>query len=516
MEIISTILWNILPSAAHAFRVGIEDNLNNHRAYVASAEKHHGFFAYASEGFSNKTFVTSRPQSALRWGDIRPEDDFINVVQVRGAITRSGEACSCGSIEHRDQVLFASKQPNCLGHLFVIDSPGGSAFSKNDYAQATKAARDAGQPCIAWVDGTCTSAAQALAVLCDEVYYMSDAGIFGCIGAMAMFYTQKNGEKNQYTNATYRELYDPESYDKNADFRALANNEDDSLIIEELKADGAEFRNLVMERRPNVRDEHLHGKTFKAKDIQGILADGQGDYDFCIQRIITLHEEKTTPEGSASGEAPIQTNSSTIKTTQIMNKKFTNIETAINNEFVVTENAENPALSGSFVCLPDVEKIEAALNDGAKAQASVASLVGQVNSLNATIAQLREQIVSLTEEKDNANTALESLTKEKEDIQAEMATLATDKTNLETQLQEANDNAAKQAEEHQQKLDELNGEIENLNGKIADLENAGTQPNTPEASPAGTPQQQNSKVTETVFKPGMTAAEYREAQNKLL
>ena len=41
-------------------------------------------------------------------------------------------------------------------------------------------------------------------------------------GVMAAFYTQKDGSKNEYTNETYHELYDPESFEKNKWVRDVA------------------------------------------------------------------------------------------------------------------------------------------------------------------------------------------------------------------------------------------------------------------------------------------------------
>lgn len=314
-EILTTQILNIDPRYVQRLQPMMEAYLNRQSASAFSEEDSHnsGWFALKSMGFKNHRLLSVPEQVAevvpegedlivtddpkwdmtQHWWDeegplIKPEDEFINVIDLTSSVTRNGGWCSAGSIEHRDQMIFASKFPNCIGHLFIVDTPGGSAYSKNDYQQGIEAARAAGQPVIVWIDGLCASAGVAASVQADEIYVQHPNCEVGCIGTMAAFYTLADGSSDD-EGYVYHELYDPESFEKNREFRELANNNNPDPLLEELAIDGAEFRELVRKNRPAVKEEMLHGKVYRASELFGILVDGQKTFDECIDRIVELH-----------------------------------------------------------------------------------------------------------------------------------------------------------------------------------------------------------------------------------
>lgn len=266
-----------------------------------------GWFALKSKNFRNTRLlekpepkedlvITDDPKWDMtqHWWDeegplISPDDEFINVIDLTSSVTRYGGWCSAGSIEHRDQMIFASQFPNCIGHVFIVDTPGGSAYAKNDYQQGIEAARAAGQPVISWIDGLCASAGVAATVQGDEIYVQHPECEFGCIGTMAAFYTIADGTKDETDGYVYHEKYDPESFEKNLEVRELANNDNPDPLLAELAEDGARFRELVRKCRPAASEEMLHGRIYKASDLFGIFIDGQKSFDEVIQRIVELH-----------------------------------------------------------------------------------------------------------------------------------------------------------------------------------------------------------------------------------
>jgi len=140
-----------------------------------------------------------------------------------------------------------------------------------------------------------------LASLCDEVYVMNPKDQLGCVGVMAAFFTMKNGDKDLSTGETYREYYDPESVDKNKEMRDIAEDEDATLLIEELKTLGEEFRADMRAAFPNAKDEHLKGKIFDAKDVMGILCDGQMMLGDVISRVFNLANGTEQPIARTAG-----------------------------------------------------------------------------------------------------------------------------------------------------------------------------------------------------------------------
>lgn len=325
-EIISGKLWQIHPRFVHAIQPIVDGFIKNksERTGILDDEKNlSGWFALRSKNFKNRHLVNhpkdiSKSDTETKpvtngeiqekiilsedpvwdmqphWYDeegplIGPDDEFINVIEIKSAITRYGGWCSTGSIEHRDQMIFASQFPNCIGHLFIIDSPGGSAYAKNDYQQGIEAARAAGQPIVSLIDGGAYSAAVAASCQTDEVYARHPNCEYGCIGTMAAFYTLADGSSDE-DGYVYHEKYDPESFNKNESYRELANNNNPDPLLAELAEDGAAFRSLVKSSRPAVCEDMLHGNIYKASEVMGVFIDGIKSLDEVIQRIVDLHE----------------------------------------------------------------------------------------------------------------------------------------------------------------------------------------------------------------------------------
>lgn len=308
-EILTEKKWMISPDFVHGIRKALEQNLNAHTLYERPAPTCGFVTVKAADGsiFYPEEYQISEDGKQVR-GQWTLEDEeaqnfpFVSVLTVDGPITRNGGGCSYGSIDHRNMMIRAANHPLCRGHIFIINTPGGSAWAKNDYEQAINYARSLGQPVIAFIDGMCASAGVYLASFCDERYYMHPKDEIGCIGVMASFYTQADGSKNQFTDETYHELYDPESFDKNREFRDVANDGDSEKLVKELAELGVEFRADVKKACPNAKDEHLHGKVFNAEDVKGILMDDQSDFLSCVKRCFALYNGVAKPISRESSD----------------------------------------------------------------------------------------------------------------------------------------------------------------------------------------------------------------------
>ena len=183
-EILTEKKWMVSPDFVHGIRKSLEHNLNTHAAF-SKPEKTCGYVTAKDEDgntYYPEEYQVSEDGKQVRgnWCLTLPADDedaqtfpFVSVLTVDGSITRNGGYCSYGSIDHRDMMMRAADHPLCRGHVFIINTPGGSAWAKNDYALAIDYAHSKGQKVIALVDGLCASAGMYLASLCDERYYMN-------------------------------------------------------------------------------------------------------------------------------------------------------------------------------------------------------------------------------------------------------------------------------------------------------------------------------------------------------
>ena len=499
-EILTEKKWMISPDFVHGIRKALEQNLNAHAVYERPAPTCGFVTVNAADGsiYYPEEYQISEDGKQVRgqWAlDSNNDDDqnfpFVSVLTVDGPITRNGGGCSYGSIDHRNMMIKAANHPLCRGHIFIINTPGGSAWAKNDYEQAINYARSLGQPVIAFIDGMCASAGMYLASLCDERYYMHPKDEIGCIGVMASFYTQADGSKNQFTDETYHELYDPESFDKNREFRDIANDGDSEKLVKELGELGVEFRADVKKACPAAKDEHLHGKVFDAEEVKGILMDDQSDFFSCVKRCFDLYNGVAEPivrkpsddedetKGSLNEPSDHPAHDPQLEPDKASSTKKENHQHTIHQKSINMANYPkiNAACGmqdgqqievkeeGAFMNAPLLDTLEAHLasqeqavadakQKATTAEQSLADLQAKHDALAETIAQKDEEIKNLKEAKAKADEDIKALNDAKakadeekakvdEELKTAQASLATAQQTIadkDAQIAELNEN----------------------------------------------------------------------------
>ena len=487
-EILTEKKWMVNPDFVHGIRKSIEQNLNTHTEFT-KPERTCGFVT--AEDAEGNTYYPEEYQISEDGKQVKgnyqldyPEEDeraqnfpFVSVLTVDGPITRNGGYCSYGSIDHRDMMMRAADHPLCRGHLFIINTPGGSAWAKNDYALAIDYAHSKGQKVIALVDGMCASAGMYLASLCDERYYLNPKDQIGCIGVMAAFYTLANGSKDKYTDETYHEEYDPESFDKNKAYRDIANKNDNKELIKELAELGIEFRSDVKKACPNaIEDVHLKGKVFNAEDVQGILMDDQSTFMGCVQRCFALYNGTAEPiirEASIQKPEP-EDNTPESQHSTLNTQHLSNNQNQINmanypkiNAACGMQDGQQIEVNeeGAFMNAPLLDTLEAHLasqeqavadaqQKATTAEQSLADLQTKHDALAETIAQKDEEIKNLKEAKAKADEDIKALNDAKakadeekakvdEELKTAQASLATAQQTIadkDAQIAELNEN----------------------------------------------------------------------------
>lgn len=524
-EILTEKKWMISPDFVHGIRKALEQNLNAHAVYERPAPTCGFVTVNAADGsiYYPEEYQISEDGKQVRgqWALDSSNDDaqnfpFVSVLTVDGPITRNGGGCSYGSIDHRNMMIKAANHPLCRGHIFIINTPGGSAWAKNDYEQAINYARSQGQPVIAFVDGMCASAGMYLASLCDERYYMHPKDEIGCIGVMASFYTQADGSKNQFTDETYHELYDHESFDKNREFRDIANDGDSEKLVKELGELGVEFRADVKKACPAAKDEHLHGKVFDAEEVKGILMDDQSDFFSCVKRCFALYNDTAEPIVRKPSDDEDETNGSLnepsdhpahdpqlepdkASSAKKENHQHTNTKNQINMANYPKINAAcgmqdgqqiEVKEEGAFMNAPLLDTLEAHLTSQEQAVAaakqkattaeqSLADLQAKHDALAETIAQKDEEIKNLKEAAAKADEDIKALTDAKAKADEEKAKvdeeLKTAQASLVTAKQTIADKDAQIAELNENPGEEpAQGAAPQNNGEGAQVETAKT------------------------------------------
>lgn len=477
-EILTEKKWMVSPDFVHGIRKALEQNLNAHTLYERPAPTCGFVTVKAADGsiFYPEEYQISEDGKKVRGNWVVDDEEaqdfpFVSVLTIDGPITRNGGGCSYGSVDHRNMMIRAANNSLCRGHIFIINTPGGSAWAKNDFEQAINYARSLGQPVIAFIDGMCASAGMYLASFCDERYYMHPKDEIGCIGVMASFYTQADGSKNQFTDETYHELYDPESFDKNREFRDVANDGDSEKLVKELAELGVEFRADVKKACPNAKDEHLHGKVFNAEDVKGILMDDQSDFLSCVKRCFDLYNGVAQPisrESSDEDETknslnepsdhpahdpqlePDKASSAKQETSNHKNKIDMANYPLINAACGMKEGEIEVKEEGAFMNAPLLDTLEASLKANKQ---QVADAEQKATTAEQNLADLQAKFDELNTNLEVAKTAQADAEKALENLKTEHATaiakkdeeiknLTTGKEKAEADLQTAKDSLA--------------------------------------------------------------------------
>ena len=497
-EILTEKKWMVNPDFVHGIRKAWEKSLNEHAKFVkpkkvcgyVTAENQEGGTYYPEE------YQISEDGKQVRgnWALDLPEDNeraqnfpFVSVLTVDGPITRNGGYCSYGSIDHRDMMMRAADHPLCRGHLFIINTPGGSAWAKNDYALAIDYAHSKGQKVISLTDGMCDSAGMYLASLCDERYYLNPKDQVGCIGVMAAFYTLANGSKDKYTDETYHEEYDPESFDKNKAYRDIANKNDNKELIKELAELGVEFRADVKKACPNaIEDVHLKGKVFNAEDVKGILMDDQSTFMGCVKRCFDLYNGTAEPikrEASIQkpepGEnEPEQASSSTVQENHQHTNTKNKIDMAnyplINAACGMKEGEIEVKEEGAFMNAPLLDSLEASLKANKQ---QVADAEQKATNAEQNLADLQAKFDELNTNLEAAKTAQADTEKALENLKAEHATAIAKKDEEIKNLTTGKEKAEDDLKTAQDSLATANQTIADKDAQIKALgENPGEEP----------------------------------------
>ena len=500
-EILTEKKWMVSPVFVHGIRKALEQNLNTHAAF-SKPEKQCGFVtAVTADGtvYYPEEYQISEDGKQVKgnWAlDYEKEQTFpfVSVLTIDGPITRNGGGCSYGSIDHRDMMMRAADHPLCCGHIFIINTPGGSAWAKNDYQQAIDYAHSKGQKVIAFIDGMCASAGMYIAALCDERYFMHPKNEIGCIGVMAAFYTEADGSTNKFTNETYHELYDPESFDKNREFRDIANDGDTEKLVNELAELGVEFRADVKAACPKATDEHLHGKVFNAEDVEGILVDGQSTFMDVVQRAFALHKGTAQPiERNMPNEKPEPTPEPSKEP-----ENATNTKTSINMQNYPLINAACGLEAGdiavkeegAFMNAQLLDNLEANMNASAQkvadaeqkattAEQSLAELQGKFDEISAQLTAANEAKAVAEKALADAN---EAHTKEIETLNAQHTDAVAKKDEEIVSLTEGKAKAESDLKGAQDALATAEQTIADKDAQIASLTNeTGNEPEAGEA-----------------------------------
>lgn len=495
-EILTTKFWAMELDALRGYRKNVDDGVasrvdlavieqNKSKSYLLSS--HH-------EGFSSKLYLTS----SRYWDekDFEADDDVIDVLRVNGPITRGGDGCSYGSQDLRDQLMKIADFSQCRGHLFIINTYGGSADSIYDFRLAIDYAHSKGQLVYALIDGVCASAGYALAAQCDKVYFVNPKDRVGSIGVFAAFYLQRHGDVNSVTQQEYIELYASQSHHKNKMVRDVADGNFDS-IQQDLDKTADEFISLVRACRPSVQEEQLHGDVYDVKDVVGSLVDGQNTIRGCVDEMMQLSASASSSPTSSNQKR------ATSSQTQANMKNYENIQKALGLEALESDSENGVYLNEAYAV-----QIDKSLQEAETTKLTLSAKQDEITKLNLLVQDERSK--SATELATAASAHQQEMDSLKSAHQQEMDNKVKELTDAhQAALASKDDELATlraQVEQLQQDLSAKQQELDDVSKRAPQVP-------VPSAGDGGAAvASQTDLSVHTVYEDGMTAEDKRKAR----
>lgn len=225
-------------------------------------------------------------------GTISAEIKKIAVYNFDGVLTKSGGDSHYGTAEIAEQFAINDADDSIGCHLFKIDSGGGTTTSVRCIREVTEVRT---KPLVVFIEDMGASAAYWISSNADYIYASDDLADVGSIGTMIEFCARAANTEAPDGTRTIR-VYATKSVNKNADFEKALNDFDmTSLVTEYLDPTNNLFLATVKNDRPNITDEHLSGKLYRASEVVGSLIDEIAPFSKAIEKceeLITFTAQK--------------------------------------------------------------------------------------------------------------------------------------------------------------------------------------------------------------------------------
>jgi protease-4 len=224
-------------------------------------------------------------------GLITAPQGSVAIVDMIGPVLKYGDWCNYGAIEIVNALRYADNNPNIVGTVFNVDSPGGAVSAIGPFIEFGKNKK---KPVQGLVDQCASLGLWALCAVTD--HRMADNNISASIGSCGVVTSYIDNRKYlESLGYVFHEVYAKESEYKNLAFKLMLEGKYDMIRDEYLSPLAKKFQNAVRDSSPNLKEEIgvLTGKTFGADQaIEYGLIDSIGSQDQAINRVHIMSETK--------------------------------------------------------------------------------------------------------------------------------------------------------------------------------------------------------------------------------
>lgn len=255
---------------------------------------------YSKEGEPQESipsFLNAKTGTPVAMSDDDQEpsrEKVVYVLPVRGPMTKHDQECGPrGTRTLGNRLRRADTDQSVIGHVIIFETGGGSSISVPELSDAIQECK---KPVLAFVDGIMCSAGIFAGSYCDEIWASRENDKVGSIGTMIVYQGRKSKSEEDQNKEVQITIYADEAFEKNEEWETAINDFDVKLTKERiLNPHNEEFVQVMRTNFPNVKDEHLHGRTWPAKEVLGVFVNQIGRFEDAVMRVVELAEKQNKP-----------------------------------------------------------------------------------------------------------------------------------------------------------------------------------------------------------------------------
>jgi len=216
----------------------------------------------------------------------------VAIVDMIGPIMKYGDWWSYGGVEIANALRAADNNPNIVGTVFNVDSPGGAVSAASPFVQFGKTKK---KTVVGIGDQVCSLGYLAMCAVSD--HKMADNNMsasFGSVGiALSYIDRRKYLESLGYV---FHDVYADESEHKNEAWNLMLQGKYEMIKKEHMSPLAIMFQDIVIDSCPDLVQEVgvLTGKTFGAdKSLKYGMIDSIGSLDQAINMVHVMSELKS-------------------------------------------------------------------------------------------------------------------------------------------------------------------------------------------------------------------------------
>ena len=273
-------VWAIQAEAIQAYEPVIHELVKNPTADLSNLMPKHRAFRF--EHIAGPVPIATRNEKT---GFSFAPKNSVAVVSLSGPVMKDDWCGDAGTRTMGNWMQEADSNPNIIGTVLVMDTPGGAVDGTPNFADLIKSLN---KPVVGLIDSRCCSAGMWIISATDHIMSTHAINEVGSIGTMCSL----RDYSGLYESKGIKDhvIYATNSTDKNKPYHDALKG-DYSAIIEQLDQLNEMFTSTIKKNRWNkgVTKEELTGKTYLAKDAIGKgLVDSIGSFSDAVNLVKKL------------------------------------------------------------------------------------------------------------------------------------------------------------------------------------------------------------------------------------